>query len=568
MYHYFDSVRNTHGEVMSGFFVRCVDTTTGSGATLYADKNMTPIITVSGIADAAQVDTDGNVNFYVSSGNYHLDFYAPDGVSFVKRVQNVAMIDATGISMTTPQQFGAVGDGVADDTAAIQAALNSKAGVISILPGTYKITGTLNFAFSGQRIVGGGASSTALVFYTGTASGLVCNGKNTCGISGIKLKGSGNTGGELLLVENCSAFSARDLRVETGYNGITVLSTNNVLFDGFVIADNTGAYGIRFAGTSTTRADVLKLHGGEISHSSNSAITSILWESYAHSMTLSDVRVINGGRGLYTHDSSGTGTDLAIPSFLQAAILEFDSPSGEAIRADDLRDAWITNLYNNASIGTNGVHFSSNAWSIRMDNARVASASQHGIYIAGRFVVVSNSYCYANGQSASNAYDGIFVDSTAADVTVNNCISGYDSSFGTRQRYGLNVDPASTRVRYFGNDFNGNLTDFVNGGTDLSYRAASSNRHTFSNTNGVHLMVGGSTASVVNNLRIAGAATTAAPQVLAEGADTNIDLKLTPKGTGLVAFGTTRVSSTDAPVTGYIQIKDSTGTTYKLAIIG
>lgn len=469
---------------------------------------------------------------------------------------------------TSVVNYGAVGDGTTDDTAAIQAALNSKAGFILFPPGTYKITSTLNFAFSGQRLFGGGVSSTVLVFYTGATSGIICNGKNTCSITGIKLKGSGNTAGELLLVENCSAFIGKDLRVETGYRGITVLSTNNVTFENFVIADHTGDYAIRFAGTSTTRADVLKLHGGEISHASNLTITSILWESYAHSMTLSDVRVINGGRGLYIHDSSGTGTDLALPSFLQATILEFDFPHGEAIRADDLRDAWITNLYNNGSVGTNGIHFNTNAWSIRMNNARVASASQHGIYIAGRFIVLSNSYCYANGQTASNTYDGINIAATANDIIVNNCTSGYDSSFGSQQRYGLNVDPTAVRVHYFGNDFNGNLTGFVNGGVDLTYRVGSSNRHAFNNANGLQLSIGGSTANVVNNFRAVGSATGSPPQLLSEGSDANIDLKLAPKGTGLVTIGTARVASADAPVTGYIQIKDSSGTTYKLAIIG
>lgn len=53
----------------------------------------------------------------------------------------------------------------------------------------------------------------------------------------------------------------------------------------------------------------------------------------------------------------------------------------------------------------------------------------------------------------------------------------------------------------------------------------------------------------------------------ATGGDTNIDLALTPKGTGLVRFGT-RTASADAAITGYIEIKDSAGTTRRLAVIG
>jgi len=40
--------------------------------------------------------------------------------------------------------FGAVGDGVADDTAAIQAAIDSGAGSVYAPTGIYKITSTVN----------------------------------------------------------------------------------------------------------------------------------------------------------------------------------------------------------------------------------------------------------------------------------------------------------------------------------------------------------------------------------------------------------------------------------------
>ena len=47
-------------------------------------------------------------------------------------------------------------------------------------------------------------------------------------------------------------------------------------------------------------------------------------------------------------------------------------------------------------------------------------------------------------------------------------------------------------------------------------------------------------------------------------ADTNIDLALTPKGTGLVRFGTYTAGAPTA--TGYISIKASDGTTYKVLV--
>lgn len=116
MYHYTNAARNTHGEVLTGFFVRAVNAATNTGASLYADENLTPIVSVSGIADAALVDSDGNIDFYVGSGTYHLDYYAPDGTSLIKRVRNVPMTqniaDTTGVFSATPNGFGySVGNG-------------------------------------------------------------------------------------------------------------------------------------------------------------------------------------------------------------------------------------------------------------------------------------------------------------------------------------------------------------------------------------------------------------------------------------------------------------------------
>lgn len=52
----------------------------------------------------------------------------------------------------------------------------------------------------------------------------------------------------------------------------------------------------------------------------------------------------------------------------------------------------------------------------------------------------------------------------------------------------------------------------------------------------------------------------------AAGSDTNIDLQLNPKGSGRVRFGTLTTNA-DAPITGYIEVKDAGGTVRKLAVI-
>jgi hypothetical protein len=72
--------------------------------------------------------------------------------------------------------------------------------------------------------------------------------------------------------------------------------------------------------------------------------------------------------------------------------------------------------------------------------------------------------------------------------------------------------------------------------------------------------------TLVNWVDVGGAATGAPPGLTAAGSDTNISLKLVPKGTGKVRFGT-RTANADAAITGYLEIEDAGGTIRKLAII-
>jgi hypothetical protein len=72
------------------------------------------------------------------------------------------------------------------------------------------------------------------------------------------------------------------------------------------------------------------------------------------------------------------------------------------------------------------------------------------------------------------------------------------------------------------------------------------------------------TASAVNYLRVTGAATGVSPVLSAQGSDTNIDLALTPKGTGVLRFGT--YTAGILAQAGYITIKDAAGNTRNLLV--
>ena len=109
------------------------------------------------------------------------------------------------------RDYGAIGDGVADDTGTIQSALNDlgrvgKAQVLYIPPGTYKITSTLNLtgsAISGSNAFGWGGvgiigdhPATTIIKWAGPSGGamLVQNGGLGTRYSRLTWDGSGTAG--------------------------------------------------------------------------------------------------------------------------------------------------------------------------------------------------------------------------------------------------------------------------------------------------------------------------------------------------------------------------------------
>lgn len=73
-------------------------------------------------------------------------------------------------------------------------------------------------------------------------------------------------------------------------------------------------------------------------------------------------------------------------------------------------------------------------------------------------------------------------------------------------------------------------------------------------------------ASSANYLRVDSIGAGASPAIIAEGSDTNIDLTLATKGSGVLRFGYWNTNA-DAPINGYIFIRDGYGNLRKLATI-
>lgn len=97
MYHFVQAIQNTKGDALIGYYVKAVSTSDGEIVDIFADENSTPIISVSGLANAAKVDSDGNASFWIAGGEYHIDIYATDATTNIGRIESLPMVDALSV---------------------------------------------------------------------------------------------------------------------------------------------------------------------------------------------------------------------------------------------------------------------------------------------------------------------------------------------------------------------------------------------------------------------------------------------------------------------------------------
>jgi hypothetical protein len=139
---------------------------------------------------------------------------------------------------------------------------------------------------------------------------------------------------------------------------------------------------------------------------------------------------------------------------------------------------------------------------------------------------------------------------------------------GSKQFRVANTASAVNYVQVTGNATGGGPSLSAQGSdsnVSLVYIGKGIGGHVFTSGNGANIqLVINNTTSAVNFHQFTGSATGFGVVHSAAGSDTNIDLTLTPKGTGNVRFGT--YTGTILTPTGYVEIKDSGGTVRRLLV--
>lgn len=207
----------------------------------------------------------GALVFVVNLDQVRVDLAAATGASLVGFQQA-----GTGAIVRTAQDkmrelvsvkdFGAVGDGVADDTSAIQSAVNSfgsggvlataNGGTLYFPPGVYKVSSRILIEQTGLRVLGAGPEATKIVVSNNLAAGLgvfafdqIRSDYSQVGVAVENLR------------INMGGFSGHGVLMRKAYDGVTL---TNVIVDNvsdgssaFVFSPDSGVIGDTISQTVT-----------------------------------------------------------------------------------------------------------------------------------------------------------------------------------------------------------------------------------------------------------------------------------------------------------------------------
>ena len=409
-------------------------------------------------------------------------------------------------------EFGARGDGVTDDTAAIQAALNT--GRVVYLPaGTYLVSSTLAITLNNTGIRGDGYGS--VIKTTSATADIFLIGDGTTEISGLIFS-------EFALWSSVTktagvAFNCRYVTNSTWFGvacgaiDFYVANSNaHRLYDGFffnrfsqcsieggeIVVSNDG---IKARGNSDQSFGAeLSIYGGLRIYKAGSK--GIYLGGACGGVYLDRVDISECYRGLYADSVLATVTNREV--FL-GSNLTIDTCSGWGINVEangvallEVTGAWVS-ACGNATTGEGGIRIAPSAGiSARWSNIRVNYCYYDGVQINDGAHVFSGGFIRNCGTGTPGGHGVLIAALAQATITGMEIHNNGNATRG----YGIRIEGSVTNYNIQSNAFfgNGQLAIYQPSGPSLN-RIIRDNRGWVTENSGTANILTGNTSVVVNH---------------------------------------------------------------------
>lgn len=460
------------------------------------------------------------------------------------------------------KDFGALGDNVNDDTAEIQAAINTAfaagGGTVYVPPGTYKLSASTEPDVLYNSGVQYAANTVALIVRKGVTVIGAGVGRSVFSVTDPTLT-------VIALVapdtQKLTDFTARNTWAPgsqgAGHGVFTFGTATDITCNNLTIRDilvkNVGSYGVGFqAGVPTNcrlesvtvdtcGADGLDLKARDATapEPSGNFASNIVVINHGRRVTGScgiDVRGIWHLSGVVVKDFGGDATFDFLGIRFRTKPLPTDLYPNAGARGS-LTGFYVRPLAGASALTISGVQSGSD--DVHISNGVTVDCSW-GVIITGNANGSAKSNRVTGVQSINARQYGFWVVAGVTDASLAFC-----SSRGSVTNGFKNDGTATTLIDCDGEE-----------GVNVINTAAASSPS--------EVRAGG-TLGFETGLSV-GSAAAGRVDLVARGASTDIDLFLQPKGAGVVRMGV-YTTNADAAITGYITVKDTSGGVRKLATI-
>lgn len=380
-------------------------------------------------------------------------------------------------------EFGAKGDGVADDSDAIIAAINALpatngswgAGLVVAPPGFYKITKPLPPLGSFAALAGVVKQGTTFGFYGMANIDWVTVGSSLAAtrfqkISDIGLVGvNGNSavvaadgtvsGASIKVINTFSPNLDRVLINQTpcavdvgpGNNGVTLRDIEAIL------SASGSLFGINWhaPGDGSARSDVFTVDNVVVDGSWSDAI-GFNWRGFCNTLVGKGLRILRADQGLTV--SNPAGSNAYYPQFLNISDLELDGFKTRALWIKGGNQFKITNsdISNTSGVSGQGAADSeaikieadltgSVTRGVSLNQVRFGGCRKNGLYSDSYGLSVTDCVCAAASGTGSGSYAAIRIGADSRQAIVNGFTA---EEFGGLAfvSYGVQVDNGATGV--------------------------------------------------------------------------------------------------------------------------
>lgn len=527
-------------------------------------------------------------------------------ISVYSKADIDALLSGVDVSLFTyviPEQYGAIGDGVVDDTTALEAAIAS--GIPLMIPEKpYLYDGDITIP-SNKTIRAAGPASKLILkpgstnhgLKTGTNTGIIIDGLELAGNCLTDRSDTGSCGifaepgGGKIQITNCFIH-------HWARHGIALDGVTNAKVHHNTVEDMRWGAGILCSRTEFS-TDV------EVTNNSVSRVQQGSIHAYFG---------VKGWRVMYNYcDGTDAGVTVAGGGEVADPITSYvEDATGSLLDAVVIGNICLNSGNNGMHLGGDRLTISGNiivnpinggivvakADNTTPDPAVVLNVTGNVIHYttnagaAPRGINIRNfKYICVCGNTVDGAQVGVELnglDTTGDGVSFGgvfgNTITMYDT-------YGIWLRNKVKGLNIHGNDLTADATSSTNDIREDLVSAVQSDNFVFNNTsrdadtvygqmlrapgsgviavgneNGEHLRVGSASASVVNGWAVAGNGAGSPPILSVRGSDTDIDAFIATKGTGVLRFGVHTALAAET-LSGYITIKDAGGALRKVAII-